>query len=125
MILSFISASSSSCVLLQNLNRKSITQDAVVQMGWRLEVTPTKTGKRRVYNCQGLKVSLGGVDSRKSDSPKGRTKDHTFVHCFKNGADSLIYTWKQATFFWMFRFTCPGKSEFERIWSFLFAEWSL
>lgn len=86
------------CVLLQNLNRKSITQDAVVQMGWRLEATPTKTGKRRVYNCLGLKVSLGGVASRKSDSPKGRTKDHTFVLRFKNGADSLIYTWKQATF---------------------------
>ncbi|KAI9523563.1 hypothetical protein NQZ68_026505 [Dissostichus eleginoides] len=37
------------CVLLQSVKRKPISQDAVVQVGWQLEVTPTKTGRRWVY----------------------------------------------------------------------------
>lgn len=45
---------------------KRVSQDAVVQVGWRLELTPLQAGKRRGQRCPGLKLTSGrGVERTK------------------------------------------------------------
>lgn len=73
--------------LLFQPQRQKSARDAVVQVGWRLELTPLQAGKRCGQSCPELKLRRGGVESRKSDGPKGRVKDQAL----EGGGDMLSF----------------------------------
>ncbi|CAF95874.1 unnamed protein product, partial [Tetraodon nigroviridis] len=50
---------------------KRVSQDAVVQVGWRLELTPLRAGKGCGRGCPELKLTSG---EQKSDGLKGGSK---------------------------------------------------
>ena len=53
-----------------------------------MEITPTQTGKRRVYNCARMKVR-GGEARRAESVTVQRAEHYSCAKDFKNGADSV------------------------------------